>query len=194
MKARILPPLADIKATFRYNPVTGEFQRKTNNGWKPMHQKCAGRRSILYKGQGYAASRIAYLMMTGEDPGDLYVDHINGDGTDNRWGNLRAVTASENCVNRKTHAKSGHKGIYLQPRKGGRVAYVVQVCRKTGRGPVGEKHSRDGFKRKTMTLGCFNTLEEAKACYIQWVWDNDLQGLSRPENLTPIAPEAKAAK
>jgi hypothetical protein len=195
MKARILPPLADIKAAFRYNPVTGEFQRKKKkSGWRPMHQRATGRRSIYYKGQGYPASRIAYYMMTGEDPGDLYVDHINGDGTDNRWGNLRAVTPSENSINRKTHAKSGHKGIYLRPRKSGPPAYVVQVCRKTGRGPVGEKYSRDGFKRKTHTLGIFDTLEEAKECYIKWVWDNGLQGFSRPENLTPIAPEAKAAK
>jgi hypothetical protein len=194
MKAKSLPRYDEVTENFRYNPVTGEFQRKTSKGWKPMHQKTKGRRIVSYKGVTYAASRIAYLMMTMEDPGALYVDHINGDETDNRWGNLRAVTPSENAINRKTHAKSGHKGIYIQPRKGGRVAYVVQVCRKTGRGPVGEKYSRDGFKRKTITLGCFNTLEEAKECYIQWVWDNDLQGLSRPENLTPIAPEAKAAK
>jgi hypothetical protein len=112
MKAKSLPRYGEVTENFRYNPVTGEFQRKTSKGWKPMHQKTKGRRIVSYKGVTYAASRIAYLMMTMEDPGALYVDHINGDETDNRWGNLRAVTPSENAINRKTHAKSGHKGIY----------------------------------------------------------------------------------
>jgi len=72
---------------------------------------CAGR--IFDK--GYLAHRVAWALHYGEWP-DGEVDHIDGDGENNRISNLRVVTSSENSMNTKVHGHntSGHIGVYFE--------------------------------------------------------------------------------
>lgn len=67
-------------------------------------------RSTIF-GSHYAKHRIIWLMVTGEQPEQI--DHINGDPSDNRFSNLRAVCKSQNMRNirlRKDNS-SGHVGV-----------------------------------------------------------------------------------
>ena len=77
------------------------------------------------------------------------VDHINHDGMDNRSGNLRAATHSENMCHRKKRSgatQSKYKGIYW--RKDIRK-WLVEIK----------------FNKKRIYLGCFRDEIEAARAY-----------------------------
>lgn len=78
------------------------------------------------------------------------VDHINGNGLDNRRCNLRVCSHGENMRNRTMNRnnRSGYKGVYFDPDKNGRP-WRAQI-RANGR-----KHS----------LGRFDTAEQAYEAY-----------------------------
>jgi hypothetical protein len=67
-----------------------------------------------YSGKNYYIHRLAYRLMTGADP--RYIDHINGNRSDNRWLNLREVSKMQNRHNSKTPLtnKTGVKGVSIQ--------------------------------------------------------------------------------
>jgi len=81
----------------------------------------SGRWEVRIAGKNYKRSRLVWAFHNG-DPGELQIDHINGDKTDDRIDNLRAVSASINSHNKGvTKANTtGIKGvsIYRQTKKG----------------------------------------------------------------------------
>ena len=86
----------------------------------------------------------------GKPPSGMVVDHINGDGLDNRRCNLRFATHSQNLHNQKPHTgiRSGFKGVSTKTyhgKKGTSVYHQAYIC--TG--------------RTRIHLGYFNTPEEA---------------------------------
>lgn len=112
------------KKMFTYNPDTGELTRRIRAG------KCAAgclvghpndkghlRVSIDYK--YYYVHRICWLLYYGEDAPSL-IDHINGDGEDNRIENLRLANYSENMANMKITSRntSGVKGVSWHTSRG----------------------------------------------------------------------------
>jgi hypothetical protein len=76
------------------------------------------------------------------------VDHINGDGLDNRRANLRPATGKQNAANMRTpaHNTSGFKGVTYYRRTGRWRAHLTT----------------DGRQRH---LGYFDTAEEAAYAY-----------------------------
>jgi len=81
----------------------------------------------------WMGGRLVYLhrLILGLVDPKIHVDHINGDGLDNRRINLRTVTSSQNHMNRRKQLlrsgkppSSKHKGVHLFKRDGTWMAYA----------------------------------------------------------------------
>lgn len=123
------------KARFDYDAETG------NLIWKPhdraqttsrfagkvaghIHTCTVGKKYIQVRvnNQLHYAHRIVWVLHNGPIPVGMQIDHIDGDGINNRLSNLRMVSATENKRNmrRMVTNKTGvtgvvgpnHKGIY----------------------------------------------------------------------------------
>lgn len=84
-------------------------------------------------------------------PGKLVpIDHIDGDGLNNRRRNLRTATPSQNSMNRgkRTDNTSGYKGVHKCKRSGRFQAYITAK----------------GARRH---LGWFSNAEDAYASYLR---------------------------
>ena len=67
--------------------------------------------SVTCLGVQYLAHRLIWRIMTGEDPGELTVDHIDRDPFNNRFSNLRLADARLQLRNKRPFGKSPHKGV-----------------------------------------------------------------------------------
>jgi hypothetical protein len=106
-----------LKNYLSYDPESGVFIRVKDNS-KLKSEKILGTKHstgyvvIRVNDKLYKAHRLAWLYMNGEFP-SLTIDHINRDGFDNRWENLREVTQKQNSENRSVakNNTSGHPGV-----------------------------------------------------------------------------------
>lgn len=108
------------KSLLDYYPEEGVFRRRVTRG-NSKRGTIAGYRldkghSKLYwaieiAGNKIYAHRLAFAFMTGEWPDE--VDHIDGNGMNNKWSNLRGCSRSSNCKNRRLQSnnKSGILGV-----------------------------------------------------------------------------------
>lgn len=131
-----------LRSVLTYEPDSGTFRRGENPaGW----MKSDGRyRMIRVDGRSYYAHRLAWLYEYGDWPA-CEIDHVNGNGLDNRICNLRLADRFGNTRNTKFRSNS------------------------TGFPGVSKRHSkwRSHIKinGKTKFLGAFATPEEAHAAY-----------------------------
>lgn len=151
------PPSAEnpaIAQAVAYNPVTGDFTWRASRSSNARAGERAGsawlrkgdaRYVIRFEGRGYQANRVAWLIMTGDWP-RLPVDHVDGDGLNNRWANLRLASISQNNANarRRRDNTSGFKGV---SRRG--ASYEARI-------------QHEG---RRLNLGRYDTAEEAHAAY-----------------------------
>jgi hypothetical protein len=107
-----------VRFLFRYHSDTGEIRwanpsiRAAKVGQIAGSLGRAGYRRISIDGKRIMAHKIAWLYEYGVMP-KAEIDHINGDKSDNRVGNLRLATKSQNEFNKGKTARnsSGFKGV-----------------------------------------------------------------------------------
>lgn len=98
-----------LKSILKYCPLTGIWvwvnppKEHPRLAGKPAGTLIPGShggpyRNIQVDGVKRKSSRLAFLYMTGLEPVG-FMDHINGDTTDDRWANLRVVTKNQNAWN-----------------------------------------------------------------------------------------------
>jgi hypothetical protein len=145
----------EAKRLFDYDPETGVIRWKIRVSRNVGDGREAGNVHISNNGKSYRrvsankgyylAHRLIYLLQTGEWPSGQ-IDHIDGNGLNNVWQNLRAVTQSENGRNQRLPRTntSGHVGVYWD-KKGRKWASNIMV------------------NEKTRHLGRFTSIEEAIA-------------------------------
>jgi hypothetical protein len=136
---------AYVRELYDYNPEIGHLISKRHN--RPTGQAIGKYLRVEIKGKRYKNHRIIWLWVYGQWP-ELSIDHINGNGRDNRLCNLRQATNKQNAENRPgVRAASGMKGVYA-----------------TGNG---RWKSTIGHKMKVLYLGTYVTKEEAHFAYQQ---------------------------
>lgn len=122
----------ELKKYLIYCPDTGIFYRigtLSRNYKKPKICDCTsnGYIVITFQKKLIKAHKLAFLYMTGAIP-DM-VDHIDGDGLNNRWDNIRAVTQLQNNHNRRIDKSSTTdiKGISWYDNKKTGTGYLARI-------------------------------------------------------------------
>ena len=136
-----------------YHIVSKYTWIKTKNGYFSAVIPNSGKKRIL----------LHRLIMCIED-GEIDVDHINHDTSDNRKENLRLVTASQNAANMRIPITNttGFKGVYWNKNKKKWAAKAV-------------------MNRKGINLGYFDNIDDAKQAREKWEIDNQKEYRYRAE-------------
>lgn len=142
-----------LQELLKYDPATGEFTW-VKSGRRAGHLASVGRKRNPQKRwfigidyRVYPRHRLAWLYMTGAWP-PAEIDHENRDTLDDRWGNLREATRSQNQANTRLYRSnsSGYRGVHLN--QYGRWRAII---------------SENG---KNRSIGYFDTKEEAHAAWL----------------------------
>jgi len=148
---------ATIKENLNYDPDTGVFTRriaKSNSVKIGNVAGCIGSNGYItlrLNNVLYLAHRLAFIYVHGDDTGLNYIDHIDGNPSNNKITNLRSGTQSENMQNRKkcqiNNKSSGLLGVCFH---NGTNKFMAEIK----------------ANEKKIYLGLFNTPEEAHQAYL----------------------------
>lgn len=119
-----------------------DFDRFGTLQWRSMRSAQKQDRYYVIRWAGKKNEYLHRVILAAPD--DSLVDHVNGDGLDNRRVNLRLATRSQNNVNRTLPSGTGLRGVEIV------------------RGKFRAHIRRDGKKRH---LGIYPTLREAGLAY-----------------------------
>lgn len=137
------PDIQTIRESLKYNRDDGtltwrnrprrHFKDKT--AWIRFNKLFAGKAAGCFQNEGYLqvqingkkllAHRVVWAMVKGRWP-DKVMDHIDGNGLNNRISNLREADLSQNCMNakRRADAKNVAKGVQRIAKTGNLVVSV----------------------------------------------------------------------
>ena len=130
-QAKELPPISYLKECFTISEcgklIWKDRPKEHFGGWygysgwnKKYAGKCAdvdmrnGYYSVCINAIRYKSHRVVFAIVNGFIDNNLQIDHINGNGKDNRIENLRLATQSQNTINFKgdrADRKSGKRGV-----------------------------------------------------------------------------------
>lgn len=115
--------LKDVNEYLNYDPSTGLFtwikQRKGSRGVGELagsintHHKTGKKYSFIhFMGEQCRAHRLAWFIMKGKEC-KTQIDHIDGNGTNNAWSNLRSTDNQGNSRNKRLYKvnKTGVSGV-----------------------------------------------------------------------------------
>lgn len=126
-----------------------DFERLNRYFWiaRPHRQTIYAQRNGIVNGKRTTFQLHREILGLNLERG-VTVDHINGDGLDNRRQNLRICTPTENCRNRRIQINNstGYKGVHYRQKPNKFWAYIA-------------------VNGKRVHLGVFLTATEAAAAY-----------------------------
>jgi hypothetical protein len=153
-KTNSIPSPEHIRELLSYCPDTGKLTwMKTLSNRARLNQEAGGPdgqgyRILMVAGYITRAHRVAWAHYYGKWP-EGYIDHINGNRSDNRIANLRDVSNAVNLQNNhkpQVNSTTGLRGVWYDKRRGN---YVAELS----------------ANRERHRLGAFRTAEEAHAAY-----------------------------
>lgn len=142
-----------LKELLSYDPDTGVFKWKIRRGGKATCDVAAGTKDpggyvrIGIDKKIFKAHRLIWLYVHGALP-LAQVDHINGDGYDNRLSNLRLVNNSENQQNLRKARINNRCGFLGVSVRSGKYEASIMV------------------NGKKMRIGVFENAEKAHQAYL----------------------------
>ena len=167
-----LPSHSTVNDLFEYDGL----DLKWKTGRRNLIGKTAGvvhyngYRQIKIEGSYYLAHRLVWLFVTGEDPGENFIDHIDCNRLNNSFDNLRLASKAQNQAN-----MAGVRAVYPSDSK--------------------SNPWRTSFRGRH--LGVFKTKAEAEKAYRQayeahsgtWARKDRVSPGSLEETSAPLPPQ-----
>lgn len=145
MYTKKLPSALDLQNKYYYNPRTGLLSYQPRwcrtrdvgalfkNSYKTVGNLTeTGYISTTFNKEHYLVHRLIWKMMTGDDP--CFIDHINGERSDNRWSNLRSCDTYLNASNIKKQKNNTSGCTGVAKHCGGWRCYLMINRRQIGLG------------------------------------------------------------
>lgn len=130
-----LPPIHVLEEFFEYLPESGQllFVKSARKGFVGKEAgwiNAQGYRQIRFQGRTYFAHRIIWTLVHGDIPADKFIDHIDGNPSNNALANLRLVSLSANSRNSKLDRRNstGVPGIDVRTTKNGEARFCVRAA------------------------------------------------------------------